>query len=44
MSSKNAVSVLVAMIALLLAYAWYDGGEKPLREIVEPVDLPGGIR
>jgi len=33
---------LVLIVILLLALAWYDGGEEPVREIVEPVALPGG--
>ena len=44
MSSKNVVSILAAIVVLLLIYAWYDGGERPLREIVEPVDMPGDMR
>ena len=44
MSSKNVVSILAAIVVLLLVYAWYDGGEKPLREIVEPVGMPGEMR
>ncbi|WP_168176390.1 hypothetical protein [Novosphingobium sp. PC22D] len=27
-------------IALLLAYAWVDGGREPVRDIVETVPLP----
>jgi hypothetical protein len=29
-----------ALAALVLAYAWIDGGEEPLRPIAEPVALP----
>lgn len=29
-----------AFCALLLALAWFQGGETPLRPIVEPVQLP----
>ncbi|HSG35546.1 MAG TPA: hypothetical protein VLA37_13505 [Sphingomonadaceae bacterium] len=28
------------VLFLLLALAWYDGGERPLTEIVEPVAVP----
>ena len=33
---------LAALLLLLLAYAWYDGGREPLRPIAEPVSLPEG--
>ena len=29
------------LIALLLVYAWVDGGEEPLRPIAQPVPVPG---
>ena len=29
-----------ALVAGLLALAWFDGGEKPLRPIAAPVALP----
>lgn len=29
-----------SLVALVLAYAWIDGGEEPLRPIAEPVSLP----
>jgi hypothetical protein len=28
------------VVTVLLALAWIDGGEKPLRPMVQPVDLP----
>ncbi len=31
---------LALIVILLLAIAWIDGGEEPLREIVTPVALP----
>lgn len=33
--------VLAAGLAALLAWAWADGGEEPLRAISEPVSIPG---
>jgi hypothetical protein len=41
MRMKLIASVLVALV---LAYAWIDGGEEPLRSIAEPVDLPETTR
>ena len=31
-------------LAALLAYAWADGGEEPLRDLAEPVPVPGAAR
>jgi hypothetical protein len=31
---------LGAAVLLLIAYAWIDGGEQPLREIAQPVAVP----
>lgn len=28
------------LVALVLAYAWIDGGEEPLQPIAEPVGMP----
>lgn len=41
MNKRKVVSGLVLIGFLLLVLAWYDGGEEPLREIVQPVALPG---
>ncbi|WP_374531532.1 hypothetical protein [Novosphingobium sp.] len=32
--------VLAAGLAVLLAWAWQDGGERPLREISQSVTIP----
>jgi hypothetical protein len=31
---------IVALVIALLVYAWIDGGEEPLRPIVEPIAAP----
>ena len=31
---------LEAIVIVLLAYAWVDGGRRPLRQIAEPVAVP----
>ncbi len=36
------VAALVIMI--VLAYAWIDGGEEPLRPIAQPVEVPERAR
>lgn len=35
---------LALAVILVLAFAWIDGGEEPLREIVTPVALPENTR
>lgn len=35
---------LAVVIVALLAWAWYDGGEREQRLIVEEVELPGAPR
>ncbi len=39
MTGKRIGWILTALIALLV-YAWIDGGEEPLRPIVEPIAVP----
>ena len=29
-----------ALVIAFLAYAWIDGGEEPVRRIVEPIPVP----
>ena len=36
--------IALALLIVLLAVAWYDGGRAPQRLIVEPVDLPEAAR
>jgi hypothetical protein len=38
------VKLLIAGLALLLGYAWLDGGREPIHEISRPVALPGAAR
>lgn len=40
MSSRRVMAWLAFAVILVLALAWIDGGEEPLREIVMPVALP----
>jgi hypothetical protein len=40
MTGRRTGWVAAALIALLLVYAWIDGGEEPLRPIVDPIDVP----
>ena len=44
MRLKNIVSVLVLIAILLLALAWYDGGERPMRQITRSVAVPGDFK
>ena len=36
--------VLLGLLALFLAIAWYDGGREPQRMIEQPVELPENLR
>ena len=44
MSGRRIGWLAVALASALLLYAWVDGGEEPLRPIVEPVPLPENVR
>jgi len=35
---------MLALLVVLLAVAWYDGGREPQRLIEQPVELPEGLR
>lgn len=32
--------IAALLLALLLVYAWIDGGEEPMRSMAEPVEVP----
>jgi hypothetical protein len=36
--------VLLALLVLVLALVWYDGGREPQRLIEQPVELPESMR
>ena len=40
MRSRRINHIVGALVVLLLAYAWFDGGEEPLRPIAQPVEVP----
>ena len=44
MSSRRIGWIAAALIALVLVYAWIDGGEEPLRPITQPIDVPGAAQ
>jgi len=44
MRSRRIWQGLALAAILFLAFAWFDGGEEPMREIVEPVALPGAAQ
>ncbi len=35
--------IAALVVALVLIYAWIDGGEEPMRPMAEPVELPEGV-
>lgn len=40
MRGKWTLVGLIALVLLLLAYAWLDGGREPVHTISEPVTIP----
>jgi hypothetical protein len=44
MSRRQIAWIAAALLGALLLYAWIDGGEEPLRPIVQPVAMPEGVR
>jgi len=36
------LTVLILAVGAVLTYAWVDGGQQPLRDITEPLPVPGG--
>ncbi|MBX7526534.1 hypothetical protein [Qipengyuania vesicularis] len=38
------VWIVSLVIVAILVVAWIDGGEEPLRQITQPVDLPEGAQ
>jgi hypothetical protein len=38
---SNVWLVVLALLVLFLAIAWYDGGREPQRMIEQPIALPG---
>ncbi|MFV0645184.1 MAG: hypothetical protein ACK5NN_11905 [Sphingomonadaceae bacterium] len=43
MTVKRAGLAILLLVLVILAYAWIDGGEEPLRPIEEKVALPEGV-
>lgn len=43
MRLRNLWTIMAAVLALLLALAWYDGGLEQQRMIVEPIETPAGL-
>ena len=40
MTGRKIGWMAAALVTLLLVYAWIDGGEEPLRPMVQPIDVP----
>lgn len=41
---KKRILAILAVIVVILIIAWIDGGEEPLRPIVQPVEVPQAVR
>ncbi|WP_272916539.1 hypothetical protein [Tsuneonella aeria] len=44
MMDKRVGWIAAALCLALLTYAWIDGGEEPIRPIVEPIAVPEKAR
>ncbi len=44
MSMKRIGMVLAIALVLLLAFAWFDGGQEPIHQIRQPVALPENLQ
>ena len=44
MTGRRIGWIATALIALVLVYAWIDGGEEPLRPMSEPIAVPAGAQ
>lgn len=44
MGRKRTLTVIVIVIAAVLAFVWIDGGREQQRMIEQPVPLPEGAR
>jgi hypothetical protein len=44
MGKKGLIWGVLTALLLVVAYAWIDGGLRPLAEISAPVAIPGGAR
>lgn len=40
MSGKRMVLIASVGVMLIVAIAWFDGGEEPLRPITQPIEQP----
>ena len=43
-NSRRNRAILAVLVVLVILLAWYDGGKRPLREIVEPVAVPESLQ
>jgi hypothetical protein len=44
MTGRRIGWTVAALIALVLVYAWIDGGEEPVRPVIEPIAAPGSAQ
>ena len=42
-SAKRIATIVAIGTVLVVVAAWIDGGEEPLRDITQPVELPEGV-
>ena len=43
-TARRRIGVGALAIIAILAWAWWDGGEQPMRPITQPIELPGAAQ
>ena len=38
-TARQRIAVGVAVVALIIGWAWWDGGEEPVRPVAQTIDL-----
>ncbi len=41
---RQRIAIVAGAVLLILGWAWWDGGEEPLRPMEQTVDLPEGAQ
>jgi hypothetical protein len=44
LNGKRLMNGAAVLVLAVLVWAWIDGGKQPLRDIAEPVAVPGAAR
>ena len=42
--AARVIVMMIVLLAILMAWAWFDGGREAVRPISVPVPVPGAVR